>query len=211
MFVKQKEAKYSQISIFQFFGCQHENCHVIACSKILRKEAVFSKSYKNTLIRVFLHAEFIFALKIAPKLAVFEKYAENRKKIFVIIIFYFFVIFSISFKQNFLKPNESCLLDRKKPNIAKLVYINFLAVSMKIAMLQPVRKFSEKRLFSLNPIKIPLLGYFCMQNSFLQFKWTESLRFLRNVQKIEKKYLLSLFSIFCDFLYQFQAKFLKTK
>ena len=133
----------------------------------LRKEAVFSKSYKNTLIKVFLHAEFISALKTEPKPTVFEKYAENRKKIFVIIIFYFFVIFSISFKQNFLKPNESCLLDRKKPNIAKLVYINFLAVSMKIAMLQPVRKFSEKRLFSLNPIKIPFLGYFCMQNSFL--------------------------------------------
>ena len=81
--------------------------------------------------------------------------------------FLFFVIFSINFKQNFLKPNESCLLDGKKPNIAKLVYINFLAVSMKIAMLQPVRKFSEKWLFSVNPIKIPLLGYFCMQNSFL--------------------------------------------
>ena len=113
----------------------------------------------------------------------------------------FFVIFSISFKQNFLKPNESCLLDREKPNIAKLVYINFLAVSMKIAMLQPVRKFSEKRLFSLNPIKIPLLGYFCMQNSFLHCKRSQSLRFLRNMQKIEKKYLLSLFSIFCDFLY----------
>ena len=159
MFVRQKEAKYSQISIYQFFGRQHENRHAIACSKILRKEAVFSKSYKNTLIRVFLHAEFISALKTEPKPTVFEKYAENRKKkIFVIIIFYIFVIFSISFKQNFLKPNESCLLDRKKPNIAKLVYINFLAVSMKIAMLQPVRKFSEKRLFSVNPIKIPLLG-----------------------------------------------------
>ena len=166
MFVRQKEAKYSQISIYQFFGRQHENRHAIACSKILRKEAVFCKSYKNTLIRVFLHAEFISALKTEPKPMVFEKYAENRKKIFI-IIFYFFVIFSISFKQNFLKPKESCLLDRKKPNIAKLVYINFLAVSMKIAMLQPVRKFSEKRLFSVNPIKIPLLGYFCMQNSFL--------------------------------------------
>ena len=61
----------------------------IACSKILRKEAVFSKSYKNTLIRVFLHAEFISALKMEPKPTVFEKYAENRKKIFVNIIFYF--------------------------------------------------------------------------------------------------------------------------
>ena len=137
------------------------------------EEAVFSKSYKNTLIRVFLHTEFISALKTEPKPTVFEKYAENRKKNICYHYFLFFVIFSISFKQNFLKPNESCLLllllllDRKKPNIAKLVYINFLAVSMKIAMLQPVRKFSEKRLFSVNPIKIPLLGYFCMQNSFL--------------------------------------------
>ena len=166
MFVRQKEAKYSQISIYQFFGRQHENRHAIACSKILRKEAVFCKSYKNTLIRVFLHAEFISALKTEPKPTAFEKYAENRKKIFD-HYFLFFVIFSVSFKQNFLKPNESCLLDRKKPNIAKLVYIYFLAVSMKIAMLQPVRKLSEKRLFSVNPIKIPLLGYFCMQNSFL--------------------------------------------
>ena len=167
MFVRQKEAKYSQISIYQFFGRQHENRHAIACSKILRKEAIFSKSYKNTLIRVFLHKEFISALKTEPKPTVFEKYAENKKKNICYHYFLFFVIFSISFKQNFLKPNESCLLDRKKPNIAKLVYINFLAVSMKIPMLQPVQKFSGKRLFSLNPIKIPLLGYFCIQNSFL--------------------------------------------
>ena len=167
MFLRQKEAKYSQISIYQFLASQHEYRHAIACSKILRKEAVFCKTYKNTLIRVFLHAEFISALKTEPKATFFDKYAENRKKNICYHYFLFFVIFSISFKQNFLKPNESCLLDRKKPNIAKLVYINFLAVSMNIAMLQPVRKFSEKRLFSVNPIKIPLVGYFCMQNSFL--------------------------------------------
>ena len=84
-----------------------------------------------------MHSEFISALKTEPKPTVFEKYAENRKKNLVIIIFYFFVIFSISFKQNFLKPNESCLLEGKKKNITKssTVYINFLAVSMKIAML----------------------------------------------------------------------------
>ena len=115
---------------------------------------------------MFLHAEFISALKTEPKPTGFVKYAENRKKN-CYHYFLFSVIVSISFRQNFLKPNESCLLDRKKPNIAKLVYINFLAISMKIAMLYPFRKFSEKRLFSLNPIKIPLLGYFCMQNSFL--------------------------------------------
>ena len=95
--------------------------------------AVFYKSYKNTFIRVFLHAEFISALKTEPKPMVFENYAE--KKNICYHYFLFFVIFSINFKQNFLKSNESCLLDVKKPNIAKLVYINFLAVSMKIAML----------------------------------------------------------------------------
>ena len=105
MFVRWKEAKYSQISIYQFFGRYHENRHAIACSKILRKMVVFCKSYKNTLIRVYLHAEFISALKTEPKPTVFEKYVKNRRKK-IIIIFYFFVIFYISFKQNFLKPNE---------------------------------------------------------------------------------------------------------
>ena len=128
--------------------------------------AVFCKSYKNTLIRVFLHAEFISALKTEPKPTGFDKYAENRKKNICYHYFLFFVIFSISFKQNFLKPNESCLLEGKKPNIAKVVYINFLADSMKIAMPQPVRKFSEKRLFSINPIKIPSLGYFACRIHF---------------------------------------------
>ena len=52
--------------------------------------AVVFKSYGNVLIRVFLHAEFISALKTEPKSMVFEKYAKNgKKKKFIIIIFYF--------------------------------------------------------------------------------------------------------------------------
>ena len=90
--------------------------------------AVFCKSYKNTLIKVFLHAEFISALKTEPKPTVFEKYAKNRKKS-IYHYFLFFVIFSTSFKQNFLKPNKSCFLDGKKPNTAKLVYINFWPIA----------------------------------------------------------------------------------
>ena len=50
--------------------------------------ADFFKSYENLLIKVFLHAEFISALKTEPKSMVFEKYAKNGKKIFIIIIFY---------------------------------------------------------------------------------------------------------------------------
>ena len=52
--------------------------------------AVFLKCYENVLIRVFLHAEFISALKTELKCMVFEKYAKNeKKKKFIIIIFYF--------------------------------------------------------------------------------------------------------------------------
>ena len=61
--------------------------------------AVVLKSYENVLIRVFLHAEFISALKTEPKSMVFEKYAKNvkKKKIFIIIIFYFLRFLYTSF------------------------------------------------------------------------------------------------------------------
>ena len=42
--------------------------------------AVVLKSYKNVLIRVFLHAEFNSALKTEIKSMVFEKYAKKKKK-----------------------------------------------------------------------------------------------------------------------------------
>ena len=52
--------------------------------------AVFDKSCENVLIRVFLHAEFISAMKTEPKSMVFEEFTKNGKKnIFIIIIFYF--------------------------------------------------------------------------------------------------------------------------
>ena len=50
--------------------------------------ADFFKYYENVLIKVFLHAEFISALKTEPKSMVFEKYAKNGKILFIIIIFY---------------------------------------------------------------------------------------------------------------------------
>ena len=51
--------------------------------------AVVFKSYEIVLIRVFLHAEFISAMKTEPKSVFFEKYAKNGKKKIIIIIFYF--------------------------------------------------------------------------------------------------------------------------
>ena len=89
--------------------------------------AFFCKSYENVLIWVFLHAEFISALKTEPKSMVFEKHAKNGKKNIYHHYFLFFVIFSKSLKQKCLIATESCFLDGKKPNIAKVVVINFLA------------------------------------------------------------------------------------
>ena len=52
--------------------------------------AVVFKSYENVLIRVFLHAEFISALKTEPKSMVFEKYAEMEKKRYLLSLFSIF-------------------------------------------------------------------------------------------------------------------------
>ena len=171
MFIRWKEVIYSQISIYQFFGRYHENRHVIACSKILGKMAVFCKSYKNTRIRVFLHAKNHFCIENGGHSRQFQRNMQkNRKKNICYHYFLFFVIFCISFKQNFLKPNESCFLDGKKLNIAKLVYINLLTDSMEIAMLQPVRKFSENGCFLQILQKYPYQGisegrfHFCTEN-----------------------------------------------
>ena len=76
---------------------------------------------------VFLNAEFISTLNIEPKSIVVEKHAKYGKKYIYLHYFLFFVIFSKSLKQKCLIATESCFLDGKKPNIAKLVDINFLA------------------------------------------------------------------------------------
>ena len=55
--------------------------------------AVFFKSYENVLISIFLHAEFISALKTVPKSMVFEKFAKNGKKNIYYHYFLFFEIF----------------------------------------------------------------------------------------------------------------------
>ena len=61
----------------------------------------------------------------------FEKYTKNGLKKFIIIIFLFFVIFSKSFKQKLIIPIESFFSDGKRPNIAKLVDMNFLEDNVK--------------------------------------------------------------------------------
>ena len=55
--------------------------------------AFFCKSYENVLIWVFLHAEFISALKTEPKSMFFEKHAKNGKKKYLSSLFSIFCDF----------------------------------------------------------------------------------------------------------------------
>ena len=55
--------------------------------------AFFCKSYENVLIWVFLHAEFISALKTEPKSRVFEKHAKNGEKKYLSPLFSIFCDF----------------------------------------------------------------------------------------------------------------------
>ena len=55
--------------------------------------AVVFKSYEIVLIRVFLHAEFISALKTEPKSMVFENMQKMKKK--TNIYYHYFLFFEI--------------------------------------------------------------------------------------------------------------------
>ena len=55
--------------------------------------AFFCKSYENVLIWVFLHAEFISAMKTEQKSMVFEKHAKNGKKKYLSSLFSIFCDF----------------------------------------------------------------------------------------------------------------------
>ena len=135
MVFRWKEVKFSQNGIDQFFGPQPPHRNTIVRAKIQGKNAFFSKSHKNEVIREFWHTEFISALKTEPNPTDFQKSTKNKIKYLIIIIFLFFVIFSKSYQQNCIKTMESCFLDGKTPNSAKMVLINFLAHSLHIAIL----------------------------------------------------------------------------
>ena len=78
MVFRWKDAKFGRNSINQFFGPQPPHRHTIVRAKIKRKTAFFSKSNKNAIIKVFLHAEFISALKTELNPMVFEKKAKIK-------------------------------------------------------------------------------------------------------------------------------------
>ena len=82
----------AKLVAMNFLADNEKNRQAIGFAKMERKMYFFCKSYENVLIWVFLHAEFISALKTEPKSMVFEKNAKNGKKNIYHHYFLFFVI-----------------------------------------------------------------------------------------------------------------------
>ena len=90
MLLRWKEA-IAKLVDSNFLGDNEKNRQAIGFAK-WKGKWLFSASPMKMyfcLIWVFLHAEFISALKTEPKSMVFEKHAKNGKKKFIIIILYF--------------------------------------------------------------------------------------------------------------------------
>ena len=67
------------------------------------------------LIRVFLHAEFISAMKTVQKPTIFMKNAKKNRKMNNFGNFcYFFEIFNETLEQNIRKSQKICFLDGKE-------------------------------------------------------------------------------------------------
>ena len=87
----------------------------------------FANPMKMCLFGYFCMQNSFLQRKLSQNLWFLRNMQTMEKKYIYNYYFLFFVIFSKSLKQKCLIPTESCFLDGKKPNIAKLVDINFLA------------------------------------------------------------------------------------
>ena len=94
---------------------------------------------------------------------------KNRKIISFGNFCSFFEVFTETLEQNIRKSNKKCFLDGKKTNKEKLEILKFLRDSV-LSQGQPIAfdKIGGNYVLSANSIKISLLGYICMQNSYLQ-------------------------------------------
>ena len=74
----------------------------------------------------------------------------------------------------------------KKTNKAKLEMFKFLRKSVLSQGYIAFDKIGGKYALPANSIKICLLGYFCMQNSYLRWKQSKILQFSWKMQKYRK-------------------------
>ena len=159
------------------------------------------------LIWVFLFAEFISALKTQPKSIIFEKHAKNGQENIYHHYFLFFVIFSKSLKQKCLIPTESCFLDGKKPNIAKLVDINFLADNEKNCQAIGFAKMEGQMAFFCKSYENVLIWVF-LHAEFISARKTEpkSMVFEKHAKSGKKKIFVIIIFYFLLFSLKISSK-----
>ena len=125
---------------------------------------------------------------------------QKIKKKNIYNYFLIFVIFSKSLKQKCLIPTESCFLDGKKLNIAKLVDINFLADNEKNRQAIGFAKMEGQMVFFCKYYENVLIWVFLHAEFIFTLKTEPNSMVFEKHAKKKNKYLSSLFSIFCDFL-----------
>ena len=161
-------------------------------------------------IRVFLHAEFLCAMKTVQHPTIFVKNAKKKIENWLVLVI------SVNFLRFSLK-----LLSRISEKVIKNV---FRWIRRQINKNEQFSNFWEYQLYrkaiafdkiggnyvlSANSIKICLLGYFCIHNSYLQWKKFQIIRFSWKMQKKKKKKIENclVLVIFVNFL-RFSLKLL---
>ena len=85
-FLDGKNPNSAEMELINFLA---HSLQIAIRAKIKGKTAFFSKSHKNTAIRVFWHGKFISALKTELNPTVFEKNAKNKIKLLLSLILIF--------------------------------------------------------------------------------------------------------------------------
>ena len=147
------------------------------------------------LIRVFLHAEFISVMKTVQNPTIFVKNAKKIEKWLVLVIFVNFLRFSLKLLSRISEKVIKNVFRWKRRQIKQnLKFTNFWEIQFYHKAIA-FDKIGGNYVLSANSIKICLLGYFCMQNSYLQWKQLKILRFLWKMQKKIEKWLVLVVSV----------------
>ena len=133
--------------------------------------------------RVFLHAEFISAMKTVPNPTIFVKNAKKKKKWLVLVISFHFLRFSLKLFSIISEKVIKNVFRWKRKQINKKGQFSNFWENQFYRKAIAFDKIGGNYALSANSIKICLLGYFCMQNSYLQWKQFQILRFSWKMQK----------------------------
>ena len=138
------------------------------------------------LIRVFLHAEFISAMKTVQNPTIFVKNTKKIEKLLVLVISVHFFKFSLKLLSKISEKVIKNVFRWKRRQIKQnYKFSHFWEIQFYLKAIA-FDKIGGNYVLAANSIKISLLGYICMQNSYLQWKQFKILRFLWKMQKSRK-------------------------